>query len=180
MSFRDFHDYSSRWLWSYKSHWDNHKKCINCSHCFRESTCSTCSSWSNSVWDLAENRRTYPSRKKAMSSREKSENPSVSSDERKKKHGSTSPHGFTGRGKTYIGGTPKGVQVYRAMVTGHPTTNPISGRPGMPGHWPPGMPGHRATATGHLLTTGQTGDIETSCLPVTGHRPSSHRSLELC
>ena len=40
-----------------KSHWDNHKKCIYCSHCFRESTCSTCSSWSNSIWELSEKRK---------------------------------------------------------------------------------------------------------------------------
>ena len=88
-----------------KSHWDNHKKCINCSHCSRESTCSTCSSWSNSVWDLAENRSTYSSIKKAMSSRKKSQNLSVSSDKRKKKHGNT---GVTGRVKTHIGGNSLG------------------------------------------------------------------------
>ena len=39
-----------------------------------------------------------------MSTRKKSQNPSVSSDERKKKHGSTAPHGVTGWGKSHIGG----------------------------------------------------------------------------
>ena len=86
-----------------KSHWDNHKKCINCCHCSRESTCSTCS-WSNSVWELAEKRRTYSSRKRAMSSRKKSLDASVSSDERKRKHGNTAPHGPAALGKTHIGG----------------------------------------------------------------------------
>ena len=117
-----------------KSHWDNHKKCISCSQCSRESTCSTCSSWSNSVWDLAENRRTYSSRKKAMSTRKKSQNPSVSSDERKKKHESTAPHGVTGWGKSHIGGNSLGtcIQVSTRPPgnnTGHPMTDPLANRP---------------------------------------------------
>ena len=41
------------------------------------------------------------------------------------------------------------------------------------------MPGDQAPATGHSPTTRQTGDIETSSLPITGHQPSSHGSLEL-
>ena len=111
-----------------KSHWDNHKKCINCSHCSRESTCSTCSSWSNSVWDLAENRRSFLSRKKAMSTRKKSQNQSVSSDKRKKKHRGTAPHGVTGRGKTHIGGNFLGTCTQGS--TSQPTT----------GQWSPGIP----------------------------------------
>ena len=91
-----------------KSHLDNHKKCINCSHCSRESTCSTCCSRSNSVWELAEKRRTYSSRKRTMSSRKKSLDASVSSDERKSKHGNTAPHGPAARGKTHIGGNSLG------------------------------------------------------------------------
>ena len=55
----------------------------------------------------------------------------------------------------------------------------ISDRPGMPGHWPPGMPSHQPSLTRHSPTTGQSGGIETSRLPNTGHRPSSHRSLDL-
>ena len=55
----------------------------------------------------------------------------------------------------------------------------ISDQLGMPGHQLPGMPGHRPSLTGHSPTTGQVGDIETSSLPITGHRPSSHRSLDL-
>ena len=217
-----------------KLHWDNHKECINCSHCFRESTCSTCSSWPNSVWNLAENRRTYSSRKKAMSSRKKSQNPSVSSNERKKKHGSTAPHGITGRGKTHIGGNSLGTCTQGSTsppTTGHqspvipqPTHQPLANRPmdkktylvdwacPVTGHWAcpvsrhqplgirpmdkktyladqacpvtgharsPGMPSQRAPATGHSPTTGQTGNIETSSLPITGHQPFSHRLLEL-
>ena len=68
-----------------KLHWDNHKKCINCSHCSRESTCSMCSSWSNSIWELAERELILPER--VMSNRKKSLDVSVSSDEKKRKHG---------------------------------------------------------------------------------------------
>ena len=155
-----------------------------------------------------------------MSTRRKSQNPSVSSDERKNYHGSTAPHGGTSRGKTHIGGNSLGT------CTQGSTSPPATGQrsPGKPrpthrpiaqwtrrhiwptGHQPPGirpmdkkayladraypvtghrkcpgpgMPGHRVPATGHSPTTGQTGDIETSSLPITGHRPSNHWSLEL-
>ena len=72
-----------------------------------------------------------------MSTRKKSQNQSVSSDERKKKHGSSAPHGVTGRGKTHIGGNswvlvPKGVRVHRPTTTGQRS-------PGIPrpAHRPP-------------------------------------------
>ena len=129
-----------------------------------------------------------------MSSRKKSPNPSVSSDERKTKHGSTAPHGVTGRGKTHIGG--KSLGTYSQGSTSPPATGqrssgfqrptpghrPIAQRTRRhiwpTGHRPPGMPGHRALATGHSPTTGQMREEETSSLPITGHRPPSHRSLE--
>ena len=34
-------------------------------------------------------------------------------------------------------------------------------------------------STSHRTLTGQTGDVETSSLPITGHQPASHHSLEL-
>ena len=137
-----------------KSYWDNLKKCISCSHCSRESTCSTCSSWSNSVWDLAEN-RTYSFRKKAMSSRKKSKNLSVSSDERKRKHGSTAPHGVNGLGKTHIGGSSLGT------CTQGSTSPPATGQ------WSPGIPRltHRPPANRPI-------DKKTHARsPATGHQP---------
>ena len=148
-----------------KSHWNNHKKCIKCSHCSRESTCSTFSSWSNSVWDLAENRRT--SRKKTISTRKKSQNPSVSSDERKNKHGSTAPLGVTGRGKTHIGGNSLGT------CTQESTSPPATGQrsPGIP------QPTHRPIAQWtrrHIWPTGHARS------PATGHARSpgtSHRAF---
>ena len=88
---------------------------------------------------------------------------------------------------------PKGVQVHWPQATGQQSPGfprPIAGQlpngeedtsgwPGMPGHRTPGMPGHRAPATGRSPSTGQMGEKETSSLPITGHRPSSLRSLEL-
>ena len=160
-----------------KSYWDNHKKCINCSNCSRESTCSTCSSWSNSVWELVENRR---SKKKDMSSRKKSQTQSVSSDERKKKHGSTAPHGVTGRGKTHIGGNSLGTCTqgstsppatgHWATVTGYPMTDPPGNcqlpsgqedtaiRPGIPGNQVPGIPGNLVPGVPGNLVPGVPGN----------------------
>ena len=46
-----------------KEHWDNHIECLKSSSCSRESTCSTCVTWSNKIWNLADKRRTYSSRK---------------------------------------------------------------------------------------------------------------------
>ena len=95
---------------------------------------------------------------------------------------------------------PKGVKVHRPLANGHRASDDrlctghaqstattghlpkgqedISDRLGMPGHRPPGMPGHRPSVTGHSTTTGQEGETETSSLPITVHRPSSHRSLD--
>ena len=109
-----------------KSHWDNHKKCINCSHCSRESTCSTCSSWSNSVWYLVENVRTYSARKKAMSTRKKSQNPFPQT-----------------RGKRNMGALP-----HMALLAGvRPilmATPWVLVPKGVQVHWPPGN-GHRVS-----------------------------------
>ena len=137
-----------------------------------------------------------------MSNSLKSLDVSVSSDERKRKHGNTAPYGPDAQGKTYIGGnslstctqgsTPANGQWSPGIR--RPTDHP----PGMPGQWPPpatcpvdkktyltdracrppGMPGHWPPVTRHSPTTGQVGDIETSSLLITGHRPSSHRSLD--
>ena len=167
-----------------KAHWDNHNKCFICSRCLIP--CSTCSSWS--VWILAESRRILAARKKAMT-RKKSQDPSISSEERKNKHGSTAPHGGTSQGKTHIdgnsldtctqGSTSPPAIGHRATVTGLPTTDPqtagqspngeedTSGRPGMPGHRPPG-PGHWAPATGQSPSTGQMGEKD--------FQPTNHRA----
>ena len=107
-----------------KSHWDNYKKCINGSHCSRESTCSTCSSWSNSVWELAEKRRTYSSRKRVLTNRKKSLDVSVSSDERKENMGTLPLMALLPRVRPVLVATPwvlvpKGVQVHRPMASSH-------------------------------------------------------------
>ena len=84
---------------------------------------------------------------------------------------------------------PKGVRPpatgQQSPVKGHPTTDRSSmghvRSTTTTGHSPngqedisdrPGMP----SVTGHSPTTGQVD--ETSSLPITGHRPSSHRSLD--
>ena len=150
-----------------KAHWDNHNKCINCSCCSRESTCSTCSSWSDSVWILAESRRILAAKKKAMTARKKSQDPSISSEERKNKHGSTAPHGGTSRGKTHIGGNS--LETQGSMSTGH---RPPGNGTGLPTTDPPTA---GQSPNGKEDTSGQLS------MPVTGHQAcqvTGHQPLD--
>ena len=154
-----------------KSHWDNHKKCINCSYCSRESSCSRCSSWSNSIWELAEKRRTYSSRKRVMSSRKKSLDVSLSSGKRKRKHGNTAPYGTAAWGKTLIGGNSTSHWASDDRPTSHRSLAKWTRRHIWPtGHARSPAIGHaRSPATSHRAFTDhrQVGDIETSSLPIT-------------
>ena len=123
-----------------------------------------------------------------MMARKKSQDPSVSSEERKNNMGAL-PHMavLTGERPILVAIpwvlVPKGVQATgfpRPTASQSPNgEEDTSGRLGMPGHRTPGMPGHTAPATRWSLSTGQIGEKETSSLPITGHRPSSLQSLEL-
>ena len=46
-----------------KGKYDSHSSCLNCSACSRYNCCVECRSWSDSIWDLAERRRSFRSRK---------------------------------------------------------------------------------------------------------------------
>ena len=108
-----------------KSHWDNHKRFIKCSCCSRESTCSTCSSWSNSTWILAEN-RTCASRKWVMSKKKKCVQIMSDSSDEKKKNGNTTRHGPAAWGNPHEGGISKGTCTQRSLsplAVGHPSTD---------------------------------------------------------
>ena len=136
--------------------------------------------------------------------RKKSLDVSVSSDERKREHGNTAPYGPAAWGKTHIGGnflgtctqgsTSPPANGLRSPGIRRPTIHlacPVNGHHRPVAQWtrrhiwqtgharPPGMPSHRPSLTKHSLTTGKVGDIETSSLPITGHRPSSHWSSNL-
>ena len=47
----------------FKGKYDSHFSCLNCSACSRFNRCVECRSWSNSIWDLADKRRSSLSRK---------------------------------------------------------------------------------------------------------------------
>ena len=155
-----------------KSHWDNHLKCISCSHCSRESTCSTCSLWSDSIWDQKkEMRRTFASRKLAMSKKKKRSQALSDSSVEEKNHGSTTPHGPAARGKTHKGGNSKGSCPFGSIsppATGHRATDHRASS-----YWPtvqwtrrrhgPATDHHRAQVTDHPLR-------------VTVHRPNGHNT----
>ena len=145
--------------------------------------------------DSSRKRRILGAKKKAMTARKKSQDPSISSEERKNKHGSTAPHGGTSRGKTHIGGNSQGTCTQGS--TSPPATGQWSRSFPRPVHRPPAShlmekthPAHRACpVTGHQACPGisyrtvtvhrANGEKETSSLPISGNRPSSLQSLEL-
>ena len=114
-----------------KAKWDTHLSCLTCNSCTRISPCSICSSWTAKVWNLAERRRLYATRKSVMTQRRKQKK----SKKTKKSQsdmsdsgavdGSTIPHSYTARGRTHQGGSPADLESDRALsllVTGHPVT----------------------------------------------------------
>ena len=101
-----------------KAQWDNHDECLKCSSCSRESTCSTCISWSNKIWKLADKRRTYSSRKWVMKKKhnKKQQVLSDSSDENLVDR-ITTPHGPSAWGRTHPGGNFKGTSSTQRSVS---------------------------------------------------------------
>ena len=89
-----------------KSGCDDHDKCLKCS---RESTCNTCSSWTDRTWKLAK-KRTYASRKWVMSKKKKRSQAMSDSSDDGKLDGHTTPLG------TAVGGGPIQVATPRVLV----------------------------------------------------------------
>ena len=46
-----------------KGKYDSHSSCLNFSACSRFNRCGECRSWSDSIWDLADKRQSFRSRK---------------------------------------------------------------------------------------------------------------------
>ena len=59
-----------------KGKYDSHSSCLNCSGCSRFNCCVVCHSWADSIWDLADKRRSFRGRQmgKKKESREKQQN----------------------------------------------------------------------------------------------------------
>ena len=57
-----FHVSDSWILWTFKGKYDSHSSCINCSGCSRFNCCVQCHSWTDSIWVLAEKRRSFRGR----------------------------------------------------------------------------------------------------------------------
>ena len=173
-----------------KAKWDNHSSCISCTACLCDSPCSICSIWTKSVWNLAENRRLYSTRKWVMTQKRRQKK----SKKTKKSQsdlsdngsfdGSAAPLRYTARGRTHQGGSPGDLESDRALsppVTGHPVTSqPITSQPStsQPITSQPSAhhrsTGHRATNHGQSVTGHPvTGQLITS-QPLTGHPVTSH------
>ena len=111
-----------------KAKWDTHLSCLTCNSCTRISPCYICSSWTAKVWNLAERRRLYATRKSVITQKRKQNK----SKKTKKSQsdmsdsgtvdGSTAPHSYTARGRTHQGGSPADLESDRALsppVTSH-------------------------------------------------------------
>ena len=122
-----------------KAKWDTHLSCLTCNSCTRISPCSICSSWTAKVWNLAERRCLYATRKSVMTQRRKQKK----SKKTKKSQsdmsdsgtvdGSTAPHSYTARGRTHQGGSLADVEsdwTLSPPVTSHPVTGqPVTSQP---------------------------------------------------
>ena len=185
-----------------KAKWDNHPSCLSCTSCLRSSPCSFCSVWSDKVWNLAEKRRLYSTRRLVMKQRrkQKKNRKRIQSDlsDTGSPDGSTAPLSFTARGRTHQGGSP-GYQVFdwtiSPPVTGQPVTviqspvnqslvnqahqlpvtgHPVTGQPvtSQPHHW---STSHKSTR--HQSTRHQSFTLDYQS-PV-NISPVTHRSLYL-
>ena len=102
---------------------------------------------------------------------------SDSSDE-EKFDGNTTPHGPAARRKTHQGGNSKGTCTQRSVSPPVTVNQPPVNQP--PVNQPPAIsPMDKKTfQNGRSLATGQMGITQFSSQSITGHRPSSHWSLE--
>ena len=114
-----------------KAKWDTHLSCLTCNSCTRISPCYICSSWKAKVWNLAEQRRLYATRKSVMTQKRKQKKLKKTKKSQSDMSdsgtvdGSTAPHSYTARGRTHQGGSPADLESDRALsppVTGHPVT----------------------------------------------------------
>ena len=173
-----------------KAKWDNQPSCISCTACLRDSR-SICSIWTKSVWNLAEKRRLYSTRKWVMTQKRRQKK----SKKTKKSQsdlsdngsfdGSTAPLSYTARGRTHQGGSLGDLESDRALslpVTGHPVTGQsIIGQPSI-GQPITGQPitGHRATnhrPISHWSSSHWSSSHRSTNHRSTTHRSSSHRSF---
>ena len=158
--------------------------------CSRESTCSACSSWSDKPGNVPK-KEEFTLLDSGSWLRRRSRRKPCLILQTKKLDGITTPYGPAARGRTHPGGNSKGTFTQRSVSTGH--RPPATGRRStshrstghrpfaqwtrrhhrFAGHWPPAI-GHWSMATGQMGIT-----QEISCQSITGHRSSSHRSLDL-
>ena len=146
-----------------KAKWDNHPSCISCTACQHISPCSICSIWTKKVWDLAEKRRLYATRKSVMTQKrkqEKSKKNKISTQSDKSDNGSidgsTTPLSYTARGRTHQGGSPGDLESDWALsppVTSHPVTGHTVTSHLVIGQPVTGQPVTGQQITGHPVTT---------------------------
>ena len=107
-----------------KAKWDNHPSCITA--CLHVSPCAICSIWTKKVWNLAEKRRLYATRKSVMTQKrrqKKSKKSQLDLSDIGSFDGSTAPLSYTARGRTHQDGGQGDLESDRALnppATSHP------------------------------------------------------------
>ena len=169
-----------------KAKWDTHLSCLTCNSCTRISPCSVCSSWTAKVWNLAERRCLYATRKSVMTQKRKQKK----SKKTKKSQsdmsdsgtvdGSTAPYSYTAWGRTHQGGSP----ALSPPVTGHPVTGqPVTSHPVIgqliTGHPVTGHPVTGHPVTGHPVTSQPVTSQPVTSQPGTSQLGSSQLGIGL-
>ena len=138
-----------------KAKWNNHSACMSCTSCLRSSQCSFCSVRSDKVWNLAEKRRLYSTRRSVMMQRRKWKK---NMKRIQTKSDTGSPDGSTA--------SPPLI----ALLLG---AGPISGSPGDIVSDPAVSTSHRSTS--HRSTSHRSSSHRSTSHLSTSHRSSSHQ-----
>ena len=115
----------------------------------------------------------FTSRKWVMSKKKKRSQALSDLSEEEKNYVNTTPHGPAAQGKTHKGGNSMGTCT-QGSISPPATSQLTTGQPATR-HSPHGQ----EDITDRPPVTSQMGTMEFSSLSITGHRPSSHRSLDL-
>ena len=166
-----------------KAKWDTHLSCLTCNSCTRISPCYICSSWTPKVWNLAEQRRLYATRKSVMTQKRKQKKQKKTKKSQSDMSdsgtvdGNTAPHNYNARGRTHQGGSPADLESDRALSP--PVTSHRSSSHRSTSHQ---STSHRATylrSSSHRSSSNRSSSHRSTSHQSTSHRSTRHQSTRL-
>ena len=151
-----------------EARWDNHHNYLKYSSCLMLSTCSTCSTWSEETWVLADKRCIYAARTSVMTRKRqnKKKRLAVASDlsDDNTFDGITTPQGYTARGRTLQGGVYSDAECKSTR-----DRSPVIGQPGTGQQSPVNQSLVRQSPVKQALVNQASGNFFTSCSVITRH-----------